>query len=267
MKIAEKIVALRGKESRARFAAKLGINANTLRNYESGLSLPNSDVVAKICMISNVDPTWLLFEETESTEKPSKAPIIAEMKPVNPEQEGTRCEMYREDGNSDDTLELPPTSTIEDNREMYQEILRLYEVFFRYYRNIKYSSSVHVYDKTDKAFLIPSDSKYASYHLWPEAMGHILIEYLQLRIKMIEEEGEESWRKDVCMIPSDDELNRREAEVFRRLNLKPTSKDVVSWFSCFFGRDTKLKRSRFCRFAFIVYAEEYISSLQLQKIG
>ncbi len=46
--------------SRKDFSAKLGIVENTLRNYELETSLPNSDVISKICNTFNIDPVWLL---------------------------------------------------------------------------------------------------------------------------------------------------------------------------------------------------------------
>lgn len=61
MSIAKRLVALRGKEPRVAFAAMLGISPNTLRNYESGLSLPNSEMLARICETFSVDPGWLLL--------------------------------------------------------------------------------------------------------------------------------------------------------------------------------------------------------------
>ncbi|WP_347282594.1 XRE family transcriptional regulator [Helicobacter japonicus] len=46
--------------SRKDFSAKLGIVENTVRNYELEASLPNSDVISKICNTFNIDPVWLL---------------------------------------------------------------------------------------------------------------------------------------------------------------------------------------------------------------
>ena len=60
MTFPERLTLLRGKTSRALFAKQLGINENTLRNYEKGLSLPNIDVAARICQIYGVTPGWLL---------------------------------------------------------------------------------------------------------------------------------------------------------------------------------------------------------------
>ena len=61
MSIAERIKQLRGKVSRKDFAESLDIVPNTLRNYEDGLSLPNSDVIAKICTVQKVSLEWLVF--------------------------------------------------------------------------------------------------------------------------------------------------------------------------------------------------------------
>lgn len=63
MKIGERIAQVRGKRSRKSFAEHLGIVENTLRNYEMGLSLPNSDVIAEFCKKENVSSHWLLMGE------------------------------------------------------------------------------------------------------------------------------------------------------------------------------------------------------------
>ncbi|MBI4804434.1 MAG: hypothetical protein HY795_04275 [Desulfovibrio sp.] len=39
------------------------MNVNTLRNYEQGLSLPNSDILALICAEYGLNPAWLLLGE------------------------------------------------------------------------------------------------------------------------------------------------------------------------------------------------------------
>jgi transcriptional regulator with XRE-family HTH domain len=61
MNIGKRIERLRGDISRREFAKIIGIVENTLRNYEQGLSLPNSDTVAEICRILRVEPAWLLL--------------------------------------------------------------------------------------------------------------------------------------------------------------------------------------------------------------
>lgn len=61
--IADRIKFLRGAVSRRAFATTLGIQESTLRNYESGASLPNSDLLHGICKILRVSPVWLLMGE------------------------------------------------------------------------------------------------------------------------------------------------------------------------------------------------------------
>ena len=60
MPISERIKTVRGSLSRAAFAKKIKITESTLRNYESGLSLPNSDTIAIICETCDTDPEWLI---------------------------------------------------------------------------------------------------------------------------------------------------------------------------------------------------------------
>lgn len=43
------------------FCKKIKITESTLRNYESGLSLPNSDTIAIICETCDTDPEWLIL--------------------------------------------------------------------------------------------------------------------------------------------------------------------------------------------------------------
>ena len=61
MDIGKRIRHIRGKQSRKVFAQSIGIVENTLRNYEEGLSLPNSDVIVEICQKMSIPPHWLLF--------------------------------------------------------------------------------------------------------------------------------------------------------------------------------------------------------------
>lgn len=61
MPIKNRITEIRGKETRRAFAKRIEIAENTLRNYEEGLSLPNSDVIATICRATGASAAWLIF--------------------------------------------------------------------------------------------------------------------------------------------------------------------------------------------------------------
>lgn len=260
MSIAERLISLRGKESRAAFAARLGISANTLRNYEAGLSLPNSDIVAKICITLDIDPGWLLLEREGGHREAVKANESVRHH-IGTSETNSDQRVYKAEQTPDnDVLSLPPTSTIEDNKDIFCEIESLYDELHRLLQAPR-PRYLDISSKIADDFSIPSDAKYKSYKLWPESLGKVLINYLRLRIDAVNTEGPESLWKGINMIPSDVDLNKREAEIFRRFNITSTSKDVVSWFSNFFGKDTKLKRSRFCRWAFVMYAEDHLSSL------
>lgn len=63
MKLQDRFIALRGTMTQKAFAEAIDININTLRNYEKGLALPNSDVLSKICSVFNVSPSWLLLDK------------------------------------------------------------------------------------------------------------------------------------------------------------------------------------------------------------
>ena len=59
--IAERLLRVRGKTKQGDFAKALGINPNTLRTYENGRSLPNQEILEKICVQFSVSPAWLLL--------------------------------------------------------------------------------------------------------------------------------------------------------------------------------------------------------------
>ncbi|MFV0420868.1 helix-turn-helix domain-containing protein [Oleidesulfovibrio sp.] len=67
MSFPQNLRALRGAQSRKDFAALLGIQPNTLRNYEEGLSLPNFELGMLISRKFNVSPEWLLSGENAAT--------------------------------------------------------------------------------------------------------------------------------------------------------------------------------------------------------
>ncbi len=58
--IGRRLQILRGATSRRAFAETLGLTESTLRNYENDLSLPQSDLLAKICAKIGIEPRWLL---------------------------------------------------------------------------------------------------------------------------------------------------------------------------------------------------------------
>lgn len=63
--MAQRIVFLRGKMTQKEFAQKVGINPNTLRNYETGRVLPNQAFLATLCYYLNVNPEWILLGQGE----------------------------------------------------------------------------------------------------------------------------------------------------------------------------------------------------------
>ncbi len=54
---------MRGKEARRSFARRIGVAENTLRNYEEGLSLPNSDVISEVHKQTGASLAWLITGE------------------------------------------------------------------------------------------------------------------------------------------------------------------------------------------------------------
>jgi transcriptional regulator with XRE-family HTH domain len=59
--LGERIRTLRGRRTAAEYAEELGVHANTLLNYERGERPPNSDILAKLCQLEQVDANWLLL--------------------------------------------------------------------------------------------------------------------------------------------------------------------------------------------------------------
>ena len=61
--VAERLIELRGHQSRRSFAEVLGITESTLRNYEQGTSLPNSATLGDICKKLRISLDWLILGE------------------------------------------------------------------------------------------------------------------------------------------------------------------------------------------------------------
>lgn len=58
--LGQRIRALRGSQSRDKFAGELGIHRNTLARYESGQRIPDAGMVRRLCRVARVPPEWLL---------------------------------------------------------------------------------------------------------------------------------------------------------------------------------------------------------------
>lgn len=86
MNIGNRITQIRGKASRRSFAQQIGIAENTLRNYEEGLSLPNSDTIAQICQSLAINAEWLILGTGPM--RPGDTSPEAEKRPVDMSQSG-----------------------------------------------------------------------------------------------------------------------------------------------------------------------------------
>lgn len=60
MSIGNRIITIRGAQSRKAFAERIGIVENTLRNYETEQSLPNSATISKICSEFLISLEWFI---------------------------------------------------------------------------------------------------------------------------------------------------------------------------------------------------------------
>lgn len=61
MTLGERLRSLRGPLSQADFGSELGVSQPTVRNYENGARLPDSDFVKNVCNKFGISADWLLF--------------------------------------------------------------------------------------------------------------------------------------------------------------------------------------------------------------
>ncbi|ETA73125.1 XRE family transcriptional regulator [Nitratidesulfovibrio termitidis] len=86
--IAARIAQVRGNMPRAEFARRIDINANTLRSYESGASLPNSDVILRVCRAFSISTHWLITGEGEMALPKGVASVVYDHAVAPASQEG-----------------------------------------------------------------------------------------------------------------------------------------------------------------------------------
>lgn len=118
--IAERFLLVRGKTKQGDFAKALGINPNTLRNYENGRVLPNQEILERVCTQFSVSPRWLLLGEGTMTEQnvPSDFTVQPEAPRLQP-QRGTwdlslfLAKLEKVEGQRDDLLE--------ESRQLHRE--------------------------------------------------------------------------------------------------------------------------------------------------
>lgn len=96
--VAERFLILRGKAKQGAFADILGINPNTLRSYENGRSIPNQELLEKICVQFSVSPSWLLLgvgpmRSGDPAEQPMPAtqPVVPPVPGLAPQATCQRC--------------------------------------------------------------------------------------------------------------------------------------------------------------------------------
>ena len=63
LSLGERIKEIRGKESRAAFAARFAIHANTLLRWENNERQPDAEFLIKIIRECKITPEWLLLGE------------------------------------------------------------------------------------------------------------------------------------------------------------------------------------------------------------
>ena len=92
--IAERIKKVRGDQTRAEFANRIGVHVNTVGRYERGESEPDISVAAKICREFAINPHWLILGKENENET-----VIASTAPsfYNDEGIGFRYEIKSTD--------------------------------------------------------------------------------------------------------------------------------------------------------------------------
>lgn len=63
--VGERIMSLRGKESRASFSKRFGVAINTVNRYENGVTIPDAGFLATLCSAYSVTADWILFGEKQ----------------------------------------------------------------------------------------------------------------------------------------------------------------------------------------------------------
>ncbi len=61
--LGQRLIEIGGDENRGEYCARLGINDRTYRDYESGKSLPNTDVLTLISNEQGISLNWLVLGE------------------------------------------------------------------------------------------------------------------------------------------------------------------------------------------------------------
>lgn len=135
MSFPENLKTLRGTHSRKDFAAQLGIQPNTLRNYEEGHSLPNFELGMFISRKFNVSPEWLLSGEgpmyREQHAQPAQLPSpdtdagpCPRCAKLEKELEDLRQEQRKERSKNDDLIQALLKER-DRNEEVNATVLRL----------------------------------------------------------------------------------------------------------------------------------------------
>ena len=121
MSIAERIIRLRGKESRASFAKRIGIVENTLRNYEKSLSLPNSDVISSFYRVLNVSPQWLILGNGPIYADDNQNVLDMREEPALTRKEENECPRCAKLEEKLEKVENQRDELVEENRKLWKE--------------------------------------------------------------------------------------------------------------------------------------------------
>ena len=115
--LGQRIKLARGKQSQGAFAQAIQVSKGALGFYERDINLPNSEVVLKICSVSDVNIEWLLtglgsMRTGDVRAEPHK-PAAGAAAWV---QEGSRCARLEE---KLDRVERQRDELMDENRRLY----------------------------------------------------------------------------------------------------------------------------------------------------
>ena len=118
---------VRGKESREKFAKKLGLSPRALLNYENGTRVPKSDLLSQICARLGIDIAWLLTGVSSDGSIPEIKRGTSDMSEVF--EGGDRNQHIEnialKEKKSSDMSEV--MLSYEESRNLYQKMLDLQE--------------------------------------------------------------------------------------------------------------------------------------------
>lgn len=119
--LGERIRFLRGEESQAEFAERVGIAKGSVGGYENDKNSPSADAVLKICLSYDISSDWLLKGEGPMHSTTTAASLVDTANRENPSQSYSNIEK-KLNISEEERRELAV-----ENRKLYREKEALYK--------------------------------------------------------------------------------------------------------------------------------------------